>query len=227
MAFYTTERWVDLVVAHQAVSHMRKDHLTDRIRLLQSRVTSGTRMRLPVSGSGLGRSEIFLRLDRLGDEGRYRRSEPDVKLMVEFRHGQLARFFDRSLHSGMTGYAKLRFGQEVIGGGCAAGRGAMTRDTRNLLREMDAMRKLRACRNGKKPQDDGEPPSCKRQLPCVICQTLFPPSSLTSRLPSFITRMPVGRPQTSRLPGSILQPVRKSSGGPAGLPPLNGTNTTE
>ena len=54
-------------------------------------------------------------------------------------------------------------------------------------------------------------------------QIFFPPSSETSRLPSGSVITPTGRPHTSLLPGAIIHPVRKSVGGPDGLPLANGT----
>src|SRR6185295_15581990 len=64
-------------------------------------------------------------------------------------------------------------------------------------------------------------------LPYETRQIILLPSSDTSRLPSAICNNPTGRPQTSFLSSPSIQPVTKSSGSPAGLPFLNGINTTE
>src|SRR5579863_6225703 len=57
-------------------------------------------------------------------------------------------------------------------------------------------------------------------------QIFLPPSSDTSKLPSFIWNIPTGRPQTSLESGEIMKPVRKSSGPAVGFPFLKGRYAT-
>jgi hypothetical protein len=54
--------------------------------------------------------------------------------------------------------------------------------------------------------------------------TVFPKSSAISDPPSRSTASPTGRPRAWL--SEFRKPVTKSSAGPLGLPPLNGTNTT-
>src|ERR1039458_8102732 len=54
--------------------------------------------------------------------------------------------------------------------------------------------------------------------------SFLPPSSDISMLPSGRIINPTGGPHTLRLSGDIIQPVRKSRGGPDGLPLRNGMN---
>ena len=63
-------------------------------------------------------------------------------------------------------------------------------------------------------------------LPVLARQMVLPPSSLTSRAPSFATVIPTGRPQT--FPSGVTKPVTKSSYSPRVLPVdlSNGTRTT-
>jgi hypothetical protein len=56
--------------------------------------------------------------------------------------------------------------------------------------------------------------------------TVLPASSATRRKPSAVTASPTGRPCTSPVCAFAMKPVRKSSGGPAGVPSRKGTKTT-
>src|SRR5205085_117979 len=55
-------------------------------------------------------------------------------------------------------------------------------------------------------------------------QTVLPTSSATSRPPRRSMATPTGRPRA--WPSGITKPVSTSTGGPAGTPSTNGTNTT-
>ena len=74
MAEFAAKRWIDLVVADQAIRHLWKGGMGDGIRLFEAAMAGRTRVcRIQMAAYAAGRREVLFGID---GGGNYRRDVP-------------------------------------------------------------------------------------------------------------------------------------------------------
>ena len=139
---------------------------------------------------------------------RQTRNRRHVLVVRKVRQRNLARLLDRRRRL-VTLQTYLGLRQIVVFDASALRHRSMAGGALQLQRQVCAMRKIGARRHGREGH--------QRYRLYEIRQILLPPSSVTSMLPSGISRIATGRPQTSRLSGPSIQPVTNCRISPAGL----------
>jgi hypothetical protein len=198
-----TIRRIDLVVAHQAIRHLRHVGLTYRIRFLKPPMTT------------------HARIARIQQRPNLSPIPPKIRALIDSPSDHRRNVSQLQMFS-VTEFLERRSLRKQARGGRLQEAGGSKQDAPRSVRERflhPAACRLRffACR----PQP--APAPYPRYL---IRQIFFPPSSETRMLPSGNCMIPTGRPHTSRDSGEIIQPVRNSRTGPLGLPPSNGMKPT-
>ena len=155
MTRFATERRIDLVVAHQAIGHLRKVRLLrNRSGSLYAAMARRARIGRVQMGSPLGPvTKIRLALNRRGNQRR-NVSKLRVKRMIELHQSHRPRLFDDRF---MTGEARFFRRQQIVFQLVAAGSLGMTGDTLRFQLRVQCMREIRRVRRGCKTEKRNQP----------------------------------------------------------------------
>ncbi len=179
--------------------------------------------RIEMGGDGGRNPQVGFVIDRRG-VGRCDFSQFLVLRMAEMDDRRSTRRADRPALVARLAHRGRR--QKVIGWRPACGDARVTIRALLLELQVQLVRERRLLRVHGRRSEHAQPATPNHQPLYDTLQIFLPPSSDTSRLPSFIWNTATGRPQTSWESGASMKPVRKSSGPPVGLPFLKGTYAT-
>jgi hypothetical protein len=232
MAKRAAIRQIDLVVAHQAIRHLRHG-CGHRIGIFKSPMARHARIRRIQQRPDFSAIAPQIRafIDRRGNR-RCNIAQLQMLGVAKF----LERWWRRGRENPKSRSQKERYRTATVSSPCQKSWQAEARPTwcrKLLIRRRGAG--AFACEPGvarlltravREPMPVRFFHSLAYQPLYRMRQIFFPPSSETRMLPSGNCIIATGRPHTSRESGEIIQPVKNSCTGPLGFPSWNGRKPT-